>query len=223
MKILFLGTGAADWTKADIDNPEYRRNASALIDEKLLIDPGPCVPEAIEKFNVDVKKIEYVIITHLHGDHYNEQTLEFLRQNGAKLIEFNGKETKKAGNYEITALVGNHSIPVKHYIISDGEKKLFYGLDSAWLMYDEVREIKKNGIDFAVFDATVGFSEGDFRLFEHNDLRMVIEMKATLNEYIKRFCISHMARTLHSGHRELEEKMKEYNIETAFDGLETEI
>ena len=48
MKIEFLGTGAADWplTKPE-EYTEFRRLSSALIDDVLLIDPGPQVSEAL--------------------------------------------------------------------------------------------------------------------------------------------------------------------------------
>ena len=50
MKILFLGTGAADYTLKHRYLDGYRRNSSILIDGTLLIDPGPCVPDALECF-----------------------------------------------------------------------------------------------------------------------------------------------------------------------------
>jgi len=58
MKLLFLGTGAADWSLDVQNDPEYRRFSSTLIDEVLLIDPGPHVLNAIEVFNVDIKRIK---------------------------------------------------------------------------------------------------------------------------------------------------------------------
>lgn len=224
MKILFLGTGASDWgPTCDYDNPEYRRNASLLVDDDLIIDPGPCVLEAFNKFQVDVKKIRYVINTHTHSDHFDEATLDFLTSNGAEFIQFSAGESKKIGKYEILALKGNHKIPVNHYIISDSKSRIFYGLDSAWLMYDEVAEIIKHSpIDFAVLDGTIGFIEGDYRIFEHSSLNMVIMIKNTLEKYIKEFCISHMARTLHTGHKELAAEMSKHGIRVAFDGMKKE-
>jgi len=129
------------------------------------------------------------------------------------------------GKYTVTALRANHSTCERavHFIISDGEKNLFYGLDGAWLMYDEVAAIKQHGIDLAVLDATAGKSLGDFRIFEHNDLNMVINIKTALEKYVKRFFISHMARVLHTSHADTAEYMKPHGIEVAFDGCEVEI
>ena len=87
---------------------------------------------------------------------------------------------------------------------------------------DEVAAIKKQGIDFAVIDGTVGFIDGDYRIFEHNNLNMVLEIAKSLNKYVKQFCINHMAMTLHTDHNTLENKMSEHNILVAYDGMEIE-
>ena len=165
----------------------------------------------------------FILDTHKHGDHYNTETVAGLRN--ATLHEMKSGEERVIGKYTVKALRANHSTSSDaiHFIIFDGESRLFYGLDGAWLMYDEVAAIKTGGVDLAVFDATVGRIEGDYRIFEHNDLNMVIEMKRALDKHVGRCCISHMARTLHSSHRELCLDMEKYGIEVAFDGWETEI
>jgi len=224
MKLQFLGTGAADWNaEFDSENPEYRRNSSALVDGVLLIDPGPCVPDAIEKMGIEVTGIKYVINTHKHPDHFDEQTLSWLTQNGAEYIECTEGEPVTLGEYEIIPLKGHHRVPTLHYLISDGKSRLFYGLDSAWLLYDEVQAIKTHKPDLAVLDGTIGEQGGDYRIFEHNNLRMVREMQMTLAPYVGRFCISHMARKLHPDHRTLSEQMAGTNILVAYDGMEIEI
>ena len=224
MKITFLGTGAADWKLEVHKKMEgFRRNASILIDDQLLVDPGPNVFDALETFGKKSENIKYILNTHRHSDHYNEETVASLTN--AQLYPLQAGENLTVGGYQIAALRANHSTCAEsaHFIISDGEKRLFYGLDGAWLLYDEVAAIKRHGIDLAVLDATVGFIPGDYRVFEHNNLNMVIEMRQALSKYVKRFCISHMARTLHTSHAELVKAMQPHGIEVAFDGLELEI
>ncbi len=85
----------------------------------------------------------------------------------------------------------------------------------------KVAAIIKNKIDFAVFDCTIGNYPGDYGIFEHININMVLEMKQSLQPHIKRFCISHIARALHDPHEALESQMKSDNIEVAFDGYET--
>ncbi len=201
----------------------FRRNSSLLIDDCLLIDPGADVPDALHSFDKNVNEIKYIINTHMHSDHYNENTVCYLTE--ANFYPMSAGDVQVIGKYTVTALRANHSTvqDAVHFIISDGERNLFYGLDGAWLIYDEANAIIKNGVDIAVFDATIGDVPGDYRIFEHNNLNMVVEMKNSLEKHIKRFFISHMARTLHTSHNELVQRMKPHNIEVAFDGCEIEI
>lgn len=227
MKILFLGTGAADWPAERPEGcKEFRRLSSALIDDVLLIDPGPGVPDALKEFGRDPAKIRYIINTHPHSDHYCEDTAAALTALGAELVDFQDEDRRYAvlGDYTVEAFDANHATspgrPV-HFIIADGKSRLFYGLDGAWLMYDEVQAIIRQKPDYAVLDATIGDVPGDYRIFEHNNLNMVREMKLTLAPYVKRFCISHMAMTLHTDHAALARTMEKDGIEVAFDGYET--
>ena len=226
MKITFLGTGAADWPlEKPLDYTEFRRLSSALIDEDLLIDPGPQVLAALDDIGVSLKKIKFVIITHRHKDHFCTDTLKALEENGASVIEFCANDEKQVGDYKILALSGNHATcpDTLHYIITANGKTLFYALDGAWLLYDEVTAIKKHKPDLAVLDATIGNIEGDYRIFEHNNLNMVLEIQKSLKPYVNKFCISHMARTLHTDHNTLSLSMQKHDIITAYDGLCIEI
>lgn len=224
MKITFLGTGAADWQKDDMKKLKFfRRNSSLLIDDTLLIDPGEYVPEALKTFKKKPENIRFIINTHDHSDHFCQETVKFL--SCAEFIPFGAGERKTVGKYTVTALRGNHSLEnTVHFIISDGRKRLFYGLDGAWLTYEESEAIKEKFVDYAVLDATVGNIPGDYRIFEHNNLDMVLEIKKSLEKHVGVFCISHLARTLHKiPHSVLARNMKKQGIEVAFDGYETEI
>ena len=130
------------------------------------------------------------------------QTLDVVRQHKDK--------------FEVVAISANSSIDLLLEQIKEFKPKYV-------AVYDEVSAIKSNYIDLAVFDATIGDVSGDHRIFEHNNLNMVVEMKTSLEKYIKRVCISHMARTLHTSHAELSDRMKAHGIEVAFDGFETKI
>ena len=225
MKILFLGTGAADWPSVKKEGAEHRAFSAVLINGELLIDFSAQLEDCLSAQNIPIAQIKYAVNTHRHQDHYSEEMLKVLTASGAEYIHFQAGEEKSVGRYIIRAYAGNHGTckNILHYIISDGEKTLFYGLDGAWLLYDEVEGIKAHKPDFAVLDATVGFVEGDYRIFEHNNLNMILEIKKSLAPYVKRFCISHMARTLHTDHKTLSAQMEIHGITVAFDGLEIEI
>ena len=213
MKIKFLGTGAADWAPDRRDHgDEYRGNASALINDSILIDPGPTVPAALERFGIAPESIKYIINTHKHKDHFNADTLTFLGGKGAKFIEIDDSVT--LDGIKITAMTGHHRVPTKHSFFDDGIHKIYYALDSAWLLYDEVQLIIDNApIDLIVLDCTVGHQDGDYRIFEHNNINMVIEMKKTLQQHVKSFYISHMSCGLHDDHDII-------CRDVAYDGLE---
>ena len=221
MKIQFLGTGAADWKGVPPTFPGYRYFSSAIIDDVLLIDPGPDVFLSAEKFGISLDSLKWIINTHTHEDHYCFETVKKLTEKGVVFVDFGVVDEKQLGKYRIRSLEANHSTcqGSKHFMIEDGEKKLYYALDSSWLLYDEYLLLKDEGADLIVLDATIGDVPGDYRIFEHNNLNMVRELKKTLNPYIKRFIISHMALTLHEEHEKLAANMKADNIEVAKDGL----
>ena len=77
MKLHFLGTGAADWdikTRTAADT-EWRRFSSTLVDDKLLIDPGPHIFDYTGMTNQPhlFDNVTDIIITHSHQDHFNCQ------------------------------------------------------------------------------------------------------------------------------------------------------
>ena len=223
MKVTFLGTGAADWViEKDKGLKDFRRNSSLLIDDCLLIDPGPNVLDALTAFKKQPEKIKHIINTHNHYDHYSEETVKSLKN--ATFYPLAPKDVVSVGEYVIRAYLANHGTenPL-HFIIQKNGKSIFYGLDGAWLTLLEAKAIKEFGIDLAVLDATVGNSKVDKRLFEHNNLSMVKDIKNALEPYVKTWYISHMAKTLHTSHAKLSAQMKRYNVLVAKDGLEIEV
>jgi len=226
MKIRFLGTGAADWPiKKTAGFSEFRYYSSALVDNTLLIDPGPSVLDAALEFGVDLNQVRYVLNTHRHADHFDLHTLEYLKSGGAVFYDLKPGDCIHAGRYEIKALPANHGTcpDAVHFLINDGNRCMFYGLDGAWLMYETVLAIKSAHVHLAVFDATIGDISGDYRIFEHNNLQMVRKMKESLKGYIDQFVISHMAMALHTDHNTLAKAMAKDGIKVAFDGLEVDI
>ena len=63
MKITFLGTGEA--------YSEKRNNVSIIIEAKqnLLLDCGFTTPYALGRYNKETDFIDYIFISHFHGDH----------------------------------------------------------------------------------------------------------------------------------------------------------
>ena len=79
-----------------------------------------------------------------------------------------------------------------------------------------------------MLDGTLGEELGDYRIFEHNNIRMICEMAETIRSggMLKengKIVISHMARYAHKSHEELKAYMDKYNIEVAYDGMDMEV
>lgn len=79
MRILLLGTGSADgWPNPfcacascahQRSSGIVRGPSSALVDDTILIDPGPGVPTAAGRAGVDLRGVRHVLVTHGHPDH----------------------------------------------------------------------------------------------------------------------------------------------------------
>lgn len=77
MQLHFLGTGAADWNiNKRPEGAEWRRFSSVIIDEKLLVDPGPHICDYAEKSGNPrlFDDLRNIIITHSHMDHFHPET-----------------------------------------------------------------------------------------------------------------------------------------------------
>ncbi|MBQ4354487.1 MAG: MBL fold metallo-hydrolase [Clostridia bacterium] len=231
MKLHFLGTGAADFNiHAHTTEPDFRRNASLLIDGCLLVDPGACLFEFETSFGYEnlYGNVKDIVNTHRHSDHFNPDTLAKLTEAGAVFHPTAAGDIVETDKHIIRAFAANHctaEVPV-HFVIeskADG-KRFFYGCDGAWLPYETYRALMKLGhLDLMIFDCTIGDIRGDYRIFEHNNAAMVAEMRASFTNICPRFMVSHLARTLHPGHEEASKILAGFGLETAYDNLITEI
>ncbi|MCQ2431371.1 MAG: MBL fold metallo-hydrolase [Clostridia bacterium] len=85
---VFLGTGAAELypnpfcgcptCKRARENGETRLRAAFLLDEKTMIDFGPDVCAASQHYHAPLDRVENVLITHTHEDHFAAPTLGVL-------------------------------------------------------------------------------------------------------------------------------------------------
>lgn len=81
MELLFLGTGAADWDiNAYRPDTFFRRFSAALVNDDLLIDPGPHIFHYAETTGHPslFDHAQNVIVTHTHGDHFCPETVKRL-------------------------------------------------------------------------------------------------------------------------------------------------
>lgn len=243
MDIRFLGTGAADWHGPDL-NGEFRRLTSTLINGHILIDGTKTVLDQIP----DPGAIADVIYTHSHEDHFDLEALKSLapcrvyaHESWAKEIKGEGlavhpleiAKSVKVGELVIIPMPANHSTEREyetplHYLIEEGDKRILYATDGAWLLNQEHHIIGNKTLDAAVFDATIGEGhEGDYRIFEHNSIEMLRILASTLyaTGRLRKgapIYLTHMARTLHPSQEQLQKTILPPFV-PCYDGLEVTV
>jgi len=87
MKITFLGTSAGEeypgiWCECEncekarrLGGKNIRRNSSVILDGDVMIDIGKTVHIQAEKFGLNICKIQTLLVTHSHKDHFNTHTI----------------------------------------------------------------------------------------------------------------------------------------------------
>ena len=87
MKITFLGTSAAEeypgiWCDCEhcararaLGGRNIRRNSSIFIDDDAMIDMGKTAHIQAERFGLNMRSVETLIVTHSHSDHFDRHML----------------------------------------------------------------------------------------------------------------------------------------------------
>lgn len=201
MKINFLGTAAYERIPSIFCNcptcalarkkgkKEIRTQAQVLIDRTLLIDFGMDNYAHSINSKIDFSKIENLLITHPHEDHFILEELRMRDEMGSKNLNvnlniygatdtqetFNSKKTFKCdfnlaemfktyniGDYKVTVLPALHTTAdPRTYLISDGKTTLYYCLDTGLPNEKTYDFLKEKGIkiDAVICDCTYGVLE----------------------------------------------------------------
>jgi len=237
----------------DCLDKDARRSSGVLVDEHIQIDCGDHTLDSLRIQQIPLAAIDILLLTHLHGDHYRPENIRTVAAAAERKLKVYAHEaalpslTKDldGANVEIiglpyrtktqigedayvAALPANHTCFPSHYLLEIGGKQLYYATDGAWIMYDALYYLWGKNVDMIVFDATCGDYEGDFRVAEHNSIRMIRSMCRSLkklNVYKKdaKLYLSHIAPSLHKSHAETVEKAKKSKFLVAYDGLVEEI
>jgi adenosylcobinamide kinase/adenosylcobinamide-phosphate guanylyltransferase len=256
MDILFLGTGAADWAaeppRPDYAPGEWRGFASALINDTILIDCGPTVPAALDRFDVDPAAIEHLLVTHGHGDHYHLDSIAAIAQASPlhvhadptllpELADVPGVtphalalwEPLSLGSLTVTPVLGNHPLQrpdeqAYHFILADDATTLLYATDGSWLPNQTWQTLRRLHLDGIVWEATCGDTDGDWRIYEHSSIAMVELQRETLVRQgvlpvEAPIWLTHLARTLCSPHDQLAKAIAPKGLALAYDGLRASV
>lgn len=153
MKLLFLGTGAADWLRVPDDTPELRRTCAAILDGHILLDVGPHSFEQALRFGADPAAITDLILSHSHSDHFSRaDLLAFADHSAAGLRVWCNEKATKAFHLNSEELLAHRitihplttlkptdigggirltGLPANHVIGETGETALQYIIESA--------------------------------------------------------------------------------------------
>ena len=74
MKLIFLGTGAADWDWTHFTE-ETRGSTSTLVNGHLLIDAGTSARQNFQRAGISPECIHDILITHSHSDHFSPESI----------------------------------------------------------------------------------------------------------------------------------------------------
>ncbi|MBQ9922138.1 MAG: MBL fold metallo-hydrolase [Clostridia bacterium] len=127
MKITFLGTAAAEGMPALFCNCEYckearkrggkniRTRSQSLINNDLLIDFCADTYMHSIKSNIDLSKIDTLLVTHSHSDHFYPKGFESLQHSGKKITLIANENIKKI----LAETVISHEMSLDNFIIAE--------------------------------------------------------------------------------------------------------
>ena len=217
MKIEFLGTGAADYNlERDCTSAEFRRFTSTLINDSLLIDPGPHIFHYAETFGKThlFDNLKTVIITHSHEDHLdpesvkklaaiapdckfagNAASLDVLREAGVEVdyTVLTPFERYTFGDFTVIPMFANHFTgrydeQAFLYTVETEGKKLYYGTDTGWIPAATWDYMSNQGYDAMIFELTIGEASYDYRIFCHTGVEMLKMILRTVCHRDRKYC-----------------------------------
>lgn len=129
-------------------------NATLIGDGRnlLMIDCGISSAKLknVEELRGNADRLKGILISHEHKDHCSEverftrlgipaylhkETAQALSLNGHRTHIFDWKDQFRIGEYKVKAIRLAHDVPNTGFLITDGESKLFYGVDTAYLPF----------------------------------------------------------------------------------------
>jgi phosphoribosyl 1,2-cyclic phosphate phosphodiesterase len=137
------------------------------------------------------------------------------------------------GEVKVIAVSANHMIDVKHliqqeqalnYVFERGEKTLFYGLDSSYVLPETQKILSGFQFDIAVFDATFGLKEIDPFQSGHQNFAMLEKTitqfwEANLFKEDAILVADHISYYEVEPYNEIVNELSEKGIVLAYDGM----
>ena len=145
MKITMLGTAALGYPLAfcncdncvrarEVKGKSIRKCASVLVNDDLIIDLGPDTQSSFFACDKDMGKVKYLLQTHIHADHYFEQSLitriPYMDMKNQHLLSIYAQSncmkimSDRIRNYEDADLItdeGKNKLSVSTYCVEHGD------------------------------------------------------------------------------------------------------
>jgi len=121
-KLIFIGTGAGDsgMLKQNINTSSLYFEVNGL---KFVLDPGPGTIVNAKKYDIDLTKINGLIVTHPHPDHYADANCLIDALRGKKSFLIAGKKClEESENYYPCINKFQQSIPEQTIAVEPGDK-----------------------------------------------------------------------------------------------------
>ena len=197
MKIKFLGIWSSHIS-------EFQRNVAVSIDDKTIIEFGPHTMESLIENHTDPTKIESVLISHMHLDHFSgipellwhraeekvgdeltimgpkgigdaiEKMLELLNTPPSYKSKINVKFIEGNKLDFITSYDGNHTIPDNIYLIDHPEGSVVYSGDTS---YSENIVKAASGADYLIHEMTYADANSQLANFwKHSTYSVVMKV-----------------------------------------------
>ena len=273
MKIVFLGTGAAEGMPAvfcscgvcqyarEHGGRDVRRRASLLIDSTLLIDLTPDILSQTIALNCNLSGLQTVLFTHTHKEHCypwelrslrppyalcertgalavcgSEETLEIMRdilgEHEEKQLEpfirkvpLHTFEPVSLGDYTLTALAARHSDGAFCYLVERDSKVFLCGNDTGYFPEETWDYLDGVRLNMVSLDCNNIF---DVETPNHMNIEDNVTVQRRLFQLgcadaNTRFYATHICHSGKMNHRQLDEHMRLYGLQAAYDGLTVEI
>lgn len=251
ISLRFFGTGGLGSIRVKNKfSKEYRRFSTLLIDEKIIIDPSEDIFEFLESFMLGgmLDSVCDVFITHSHLDHFSLTAIEKLASAkkirvyassamkdeilglcNVDYVELSPFAMQRIDKYTVLPLPANHrtDIPFEvtlNYLVECEGKRLFYGLDGAFINAAAMEVLKEVTLDAVILDCALGNEPYSDKSVNHNNLDMVrtiydiLMSSGTANDNTK-FILSHIPTAKKRFiHDELCEAVADSPIKVAYDG-----
>jgi len=198
MEVLLVGTGAADGipnvfcgcrTCTDYRaRGELRTPTSVLIDDRLLIDPGPESPRQVSRLGRSLIHCEAILASHAHNDHLDASLLMHRSwvtdaplqvagpapvvewaanwldpgQSSVTFTTLTAADVVELAGYTVEALAANHYAHGEAlcYRISDGSSSLLYLSDTGELPAGTLAAVAGRRVDLVLLEETFGTASG---------------------------------------------------------------